>query len=659
VNANETTQTASVGRDPAAWQQLADELRPYVELCAAGGFNEDYLPAHVEWYLQRCRIRSRKAFDFLNVPATDGNLGRYNDKDYYLSPESGAVHRGETDTNKVPYYVHVAAVDGRVVELQYYFFYPYNGPVPLFCNPSAGVKTLGAHEGDWEGVRLRVDVDARAIIEVYLATHGDQGIPLRHSTQGAGDPTHYQVIGKRPVVYAAFHSHASYPDIAKHTRLKGLTCDRCTGGRRWDGPAVVVSIDPDLLAPKTTYPEPVWLNWKGRWGSTVQVGNLDLPTSWTSNSPDGPKISDSWTPGRGRGTWGVWTPVAPGGSPPLGEFFTPSATVLGSWPLVGCVESSRLQGPDNRVWVAHRSPDWQFSRVGPVPTGKNVQLVRFAVAADGRVMAFAQDEAGLIYWTAQQPGGSFDRWDDWASLGGSGLRAIQGAFDVNIDDDGFVHVLVPSEDGQLYDIVYESGGSRSGWLPASAAVSLSGAGSGSVATEHSRNGTLVAVYAFAGQSCFLTWSRSGWKHECGVFPQRGPEFLVQSLTRSASGSLYVFALARPGIEWHIQYSHEVAPGQWSPWESIKDAPSVSSVRAIAEANGRIAVLAQVASEVVMTRQNKEGGDWVAWSKIGQPISTLGQPFRNADGRLEAVAIWHDSERGRWGLYNNSESSAYY
>jgi hypothetical protein len=667
MNHDETTRIVSTARSPAAWEQLANEFRPYVELCT-GDFNDHYLPAHVEWYLQRCRIRSHTPFDFLNVPATDENLLRHNTKDYYLSPESEAVRGGERDLERVPFYVHVAPIDGRVVELQYYFFYPYNGPVPLLCNSFLEFDGIGAHEGDWEGVRLRVDVDAGAILEVYFATHGDQGVPLRHPTEGQGDPAHYRVIGKRPVVYAAYHSHASYPDLGKHKRLKGGTCDRCTGGRLWDGPAVVVSIDPELLPAGVTYEEPTWLNWKGRWGSTVQVPNGGPVEwdSWTSNSPDGPKISDSWTPGRGKGTWGVWAPVAPEVALPLGEYFTLSSGTLGTWPLIGCVENGGDPGVDNVVWIAHRSPNWQFSRVGAVPSETDIQLVRFAVADDSLVMAFAQNLDGRLYWTTQSTDGAFDRWGEWTPLAGAELRATQGAFVVNTDDDGLVHVLVPCDDGTLYDIVQESGSSQSGWRPPAVVVSWPGAGSGSVATTHRDDGTLVAVYSFAGRTAYLSWSsQRGWDSNGGELPQRNSGFMVRSLTRNAYGVLYVFAIEKSEpVGWQPRYSHEQTPGQvgnWSPWESIPGAPHVGVLWALPEANGRIAVIAQApVGSVMMARQEKEGGGWTAWSEVGQPISNLGEPFQNADGRLEAVAtVWSNADRDVWLLYNNYESSPYY
>lgn len=644
-----------VKREPAEWQQIADEVRPYVELSGSIFFVEQYQPARVEWYLERCDLRSRNGP--LDVPATDENLSRYNTRDTYLRPSSDGVYAGENDLSQVPYYVHVAALGGSVVELQYYFFYPYNGPLPIACKPFSGVVPLfGAHEGDWEGIKVRYDVEKRAIVEIYFAVHGNRGSPVKHSTTGAGDSTHYQIIGKRPVAYSAYHSHATYPDQGEHTRLYGITCDQCSNGKRWDGPARVVSIDRVLLPHGTDYPEPAWLNWVGRWGSTQESAT----DSWFSNSPDGPKISGTWNT-FGKGDWVDWAPNLPLQDPD--HDFSPSALVVGTTPVVSCADEG------GAVWAIHRPSTWTASRIGALPSGTSkVRLARFAVAGDGIVLALAQVESGSLYFATQAQFGSFDRWGEWYPLPGAEVGAVPRAFEVATDPTGRVHVLVPSKTGTLYDIAQRSADSKSDWLPP-LPVAGSASGSGSVVTARREDGTLVAVYSVAGQTWYLTWSdQSGWSQQ-GEMPSTTSDLLLASLTMDYAGSLFVFALEQPKQNpsgaWEIRYCYEPdpsKPGHWSIWVATElQQPRAAILRAIPEADQTITVLAMEApGSVRMSRLNRATMGWSPWVPVGKRgVSELGPVFRNQDGRLEAIALGYDDAHRRSVLLNNYESTPHF
>src|SRR5699024_4779115 len=96
-------------------------------------------------------------------------------------------------------YVHVRApADGsRGLDIQYWFFFPYSGP--LIDGPAGG-----AHEGDWEHITVRLDASWQTIREVYFAAHNSEGRWVMPEELDLYARTH-------PVVYTARYGHASYP----------------------------------------------------------------------------------------------------------------------------------------------------------------------------------------------------------------------------------------------------------------------------------------------------------------------------------------------------------------------------------------------------------------------------------------------------------------
>ena len=169
-----------------------------------------------------------------------------------------------------PCYVHLRRPvdDSAAIDIQYWLFYPFNG---LMGTPPFSAE----HEGDWEHVTVRVADDGQPL-KVYYSAHDGEGSWYR---LGQGSPVTL-VGGSHPVVYSAYHSHASYPTaglIVRHGSPIDLPDDRTANG----GPEVDISQRLRLIAlGDAVVREQEWVHFSGTWGR--------------ASSPYGPAFQASW-----------------------------------------------------------------------------------------------------------------------------------------------------------------------------------------------------------------------------------------------------------------------------------------------------------------------------------------------------------------------------
>lgn len=151
--------------------------------------------------------------------------------------------------------------------LQYWFFYFYND-----YRMAGGI---GLHEGDWEMVQLHLPAgplhpDSEPVEAVY-AQH-------KHA-QTESWPEVEKVEDKRPVVYVARGSHASYFEAGIHET------------EVWADVADGIRVPKQLSLSFIREPTPGWLAWPGRWGDTRPRRlwrKVDQP------SPTGPCAHPQW-----------------------------------------------------------------------------------------------------------------------------------------------------------------------------------------------------------------------------------------------------------------------------------------------------------------------------------------------------------------------------
>ncbi|CAG8721992.1 335_t:CDS:2 [Funneliformis caledonium] len=94
-----------------------------------------------------------------------------------------------TPPNKPPpayYRIHTGQADKKIYDIEYWLFYPYNGPTNFGLTP---------HEGDWEQATVRVYVDENAkddepksqVLGVWMSAHSEGSCAINtHANYGIG-----------------------------------------------------------------------------------------------------------------------------------------------------------------------------------------------------------------------------------------------------------------------------------------------------------------------------------------------------------------------------------------------------------------------------------------------------------------------------------------
>jgi hypothetical protein len=262
--------------------------------------DERYKPAGVDWYLTRVEL----VYDN-EVLLTLGNVtvsalvsqekdGKYSgegtdvtkfrlqhtgDYSFQAWTRDGYFSYADQVNIKSPCYVHVRPVQDHpeLIDIQYWFFYPYNGPT----ESSAGLNHA-EYEGDWEHITVRVRDSDESVIQVHFARHS-QGWCKWY------DPSDVTFIDEtHPVVYSALHSHASYTDAGDFSRYWPLTNDQTSdGGSVWDTRGKCYNMG-EHDAPN---PGMEWIRYTGKWGRDSHVWY----PPYTFHAPETPALKEVWT----------------------------------------------------------------------------------------------------------------------------------------------------------------------------------------------------------------------------------------------------------------------------------------------------------------------------------------------------------------------------
>lgn len=197
---------------------LAARYAPVVLLADS----DRYRPASVDWLL--ARLPSKAGTSKQRLAAS---LGKGGDA---FSPE---VRQGSRDPRDWVTYLHAYLRSDGGINLQYWFFYPFNDGLVLFD-----------HEGDWERVTVQLDRggDPSALL---LAQHGDTRPGARRSW------SEVERLGDHPIIWSARGTHASYPDRASVPWFERVSPCAALAG----------------------CPGPVWRTWEG--GGLRNVGERD------------------------------------------------------------------------------------------------------------------------------------------------------------------------------------------------------------------------------------------------------------------------------------------------------------------------------------------------------------------------------------------------
>lgn len=246
-----------------------------------------------------------------------------NDREYWLRV---ADWMKPGDLARARALVRLLPVSDTEIEVQFWFFYPFNGPRQVRlcgsryqCSPST-LQQCGRHYADWEHVSLLVSADTKQLKAVYLQR------PDRVERFTTSDAqSELKLDGTRPVIYSAAFSHLHYasPGTRYHDREFSQkwsygpgygtasvdAVDRTEKGKvfRTGLPARYRIVSSEL--PHVPVTEPDWLDFNGRWG---QYERLVDTVAWSYRGgvfrknfrhtpkevgmgPKGPKATSSWS----------------------------------------------------------------------------------------------------------------------------------------------------------------------------------------------------------------------------------------------------------------------------------------------------------------------------------------------------------------------------
>jgi hypothetical protein len=176
--------------------------------------------------------------------------------DQYVA-DARRLHTDADNANRI-YGVVLPAAGGKKW-LQYWFFYYYN---------DKALVGFGVHEGDWEGIQIRVGSDGEPDAVTYAQHDGGE--------KAAWKDVELDPQADAPVVYVGLGSHASY--LRKGSHSAPLVDDVCDAGGR--------EVRPDLDVLTDDFPS--WVRWPGRWGASPKSGLISFP------SPASPRAQRRW-----------------------------------------------------------------------------------------------------------------------------------------------------------------------------------------------------------------------------------------------------------------------------------------------------------------------------------------------------------------------------
>ena len=298
--------------------------------------SEDRWPANVDWFLDHSRFRfhhgggcddcqildrpdqqqlvsywhNKKHSWFHIPPCSHYNNREYSDRDYdsrnafFVQVLDDDDHHGPSDPSEWTVYGHAYLNKWNGINLQYWFFYPYNeGPVGF------------NHEGDWENIIVQLNPDGSIRDAVYYG-HGDGRPIAKHNV------TWYQQ--DHPVVMSALGSHASYENFDScNDRFFGFGERGCVwytppenaatawftwqGGRPAGAPgyqgAGVVNVGEKVTGGFDYLNGQRFIHFSGHWG---EIGIPRLPENFCwgplcrghFSGPRGPAYQSAWKKGR-------------------------------------------------------------------------------------------------------------------------------------------------------------------------------------------------------------------------------------------------------------------------------------------------------------------------------------------------------------------------
>lgn len=185
---------------------------------------ERYFPTSVEWYVNNSRMLDSNGNTINEYPNSLTSLAGY-DNTYLalkntnpndmMNDYKNSRYSGNKPVNakiNAPMYVTTDVGDseeGEYVNINYHMFFAYSGPQTGEYFGDFYVPGTAEHQGDWEGITVKLDRSCSRIIAYGYMNHGEP-MWLRPGSIGA------DYSDQRPRVFNALFTHASYPQATRY-----------------------------------------------------------------------------------------------------------------------------------------------------------------------------------------------------------------------------------------------------------------------------------------------------------------------------------------------------------------------------------------------------------------------------------------------------------
>lgn len=218
------------------------------------------------WDALQCDLYNRTAVNHNVIECTSVNTRI--DQFFYLH-RGRAMHTPFNASAPVYVHVHPSSTHNGSTVVQYWFFYPFNGPLD-------DMLSAGAHEGDWEHISLLLDESRQKVMEVYMAAHSHEASWLSADQVLLDEDQHVHT-------FVALNSHALYPTSGVKKRISNSVLfsflhDHCSdAGVQWR---------PDQFVNMGERASPLvpWAYFNGFWGSKQLIYSF-IPLPFDSASP--------------------------------------------------------------------------------------------------------------------------------------------------------------------------------------------------------------------------------------------------------------------------------------------------------------------------------------------------------------------------------------
>lgn len=243
--------------------------------------NENYKPTSVEYFVQNADVLDKATGQKHQAQIADLPQGKENKDKFQLVLNNNAAKSGDFSLAKS--YVHAKKTSVLYTDIQFWFFYAYNGHGTFrlktlafgqtLWSSNASAEPIGEHEGDWEHVTIRINNFTHRPESMYLSQHDG----------GAWTPwSELSLTGTQPNVYSSINGHASYkdcgPNYIHHIKIPNsdwspqaieffLVNETKSGGATLNCAEKHELLNAEYLG--TDAPEqPSWVNYWGRWGKS-------------------------------------------------------------------------------------------------------------------------------------------------------------------------------------------------------------------------------------------------------------------------------------------------------------------------------------------------------------------------------------------------------